>query len=423
MKCFFIGFLIVLAIGLPLKAREFFERKPVEYSATSSNDPVARLIRDWERGENLITASQPLEFLRKLLEKLDVPVESQVLVFSQTSHQNRLISPRTPRALYFSDEIYVGYVHNGAIELIACDPILGPVFYLIDKPGQTPKPAITRETNCLSCHASSRTESVPGMLVRSVIPDADGRPILTAGSHLTTHASPLSERWGGWYVTGTHEDATHLGNVTASEENPELDTRKGANWTSLKDKIDTSHYLMPTSDIVALMVLEHQCRMHNLITKASMQYRRAQWLRQIINSDADPADTDNSAHRVAQSAAHDIVKELLFVGEVEPGPNGVEGNPEFQQAFRRNAKKNARGRSLKDFRLYGNLFKYRCSYMIYTDVFASLPQKVSDLVYAELRDILLHGGGGETFDDLSSSQRRKIAAILDETHPVWNPSK
>jgi hypothetical protein len=411
--------LAALLAAAPVGAREFFENEPINYSTAVSNDPVARLARDWEQGRNLITAREPLAFLRELLAKLEVPEESQVLVFSETSHQNHLISPRTPRALYFSDDVYVGYVQGGSIELIACDPVIGPVFYLLDRPGQGGTPTVEREASCLSCHATARTENVPGMLVRSVIPDADGRPILRMGSDLTTHASPLGERWGGWYVTGTHEGVRHMGNVTAREEDPRLDTEAGANWTTLEGKIDTSRYLRPTSDIVALMVLEHQCRMHNLITKAGMSYRRALWLLKTLRPDADESETDSSAHRVAESAAEDIVREMLFVDEAEPGPVGVEGDRAFQRAFARNAPTSETGRSLKDFRLYGRIFKHRCSYMIYSDAFAAQPEKIRDLVYARLRDILLDGGGGETFADLGDSERRKIAAILDDTHAVW----
>lgn len=43
-----------------------------------------------------------------------------------------------------------------------------------------------------------------------------------------------------------------------------------ANLEDLSGTINTEKYLAPTSDIVALLVLEHQCRMHNLLTKAKL---------------------------------------------------------------------------------------------------------------------------------------------------------
>jgi hypothetical protein len=402
------------------RGAEFFEEHPIEYSATVSQDPMAKLARDWERGENQIAETTPLGFLRALLEMLGVPEESQVLVFSKTSHQNARISPQTPRALYYSDDTYVGYVHGGDIEVIACDPRLGPVFYVITPPRPGRPAAANRDASCLSCHATANTEGVPGMLVRSVVADSNGRPLLRLGTHLTTQASPLTERWGGWYVTGTHEGVLHMGNVTATdEENATLDMQAGANWTSLMGKIDTSLYLRPTSDIVALMVLEHQCRMHNLLTKASMEYRRALWVTRVVRPDLDEAATDHVAHRVAEASARAIVREMLFADEAEPGPFGIDGDPAFQAAFRRGAPTDASGRSLRDFRLSGRLFTHRCSYMIHSKTFAALPDKVRGLVYAGLREVFVDGGGGEDFKSIGRNERQRIAAILAATHPEW----
>lgn len=417
------GAIVMVATAAMLSgagAREFFDEMPVLYSATESRDPMALLARDWEEGRNRIADTTPLGFLRGLLDKLDVPEESQVLVFSKTSHQNRLITPQTPRALYFSDETYVGYVLGGEIEVIACDPVIGPVYYLVGVPRPGRPAQAVRDSSCLSCHATGNTEGVPGMLVRSVIPADDGRPILRLGSHLTTHASPLTERWGGWYVTGSHEGILHMGNVTTTPDKDDaLDMEAGANWQTLEGKIDTSRYLRPTSDIVALMVLEHQCRMHNLMTKAGMEYRRALWLSRVVNPELDEAETDTTSHRVAVSAAAAIVREMLFVDEARPGPLGVEGDPAFQQAFAAAAPRCPDGRSLKDFRLTGRMFQHRCSYMIHSHVFASLPAKVRDMVHARLREILIDHDDAEEFADIGPRERASIAAILDATHPQW----
>jgi hypothetical protein len=401
------------------RAAEFFEQAPISYSAGVSNDPLAQLARDWEMGRNRITSTEPLAFLRELLAKLGVPEASQVLVFSKTSKQNSLISPQTPRALYFSDDLYVGFVPGGSLEIIACDALLGPVFYLLELPAGERPAAVSRSLDCLSCHASARTEEVPGMQIRSVVTGPDGHPILSAGTHSTNHSSPLTERWGGWYVTGTHRGVRHMGNHTTDPDHPQANPDAGSNWTTLAGRIDTTRYLRPTSDIVALMVLEHQCRMHNLITKAGMEYRRALWLAKALDASVTEEDTTTSAHRVATGRASALVSELLFRGEAVPGPDGVEGDPAFQTAFARNAPKTPDGRSLKDFRLYGRIFKYRCSYMIQSQAFASLPNKIRQLVHAELREVLTTAGGGKDFAYLSASERRDIAAILDATHPAW----
>jgi hypothetical protein len=410
--------LVVLVAPLA-HGEDFFEQAPVNYSAGLSNDPVARLAREWQQGRETIAATEPLGFLRELLKRLNVPAESQVLVFSKTSKQNSLITPQTPRAIYFSDDTYVGFVPGGAIEIIATDPLLGPVFYLLELPGARTPATLTRSGECLECHASARTEGVPGMQVRSVLTAADGRPILSAGTHDTTHASPLAQRWGGWFVTGDHGTARHQGNLTADPDNQPANPDRGANWTTLDGKIDTTRYLRPTSDIVALMVLEHQCRMHNLLTKASMEYRRALWLCRTLNPDVTEEDTTTSAHRVATGRAAAIVAELLFRGEAPPGPDGVEGDPAFQLAFAKNAPATPDGHSLKDFRLYGRIFKNRCSYMIHSSAFASLPPKIRSLVFADLRAILLNSPDNPDFAYLPASERRRIANILDATLPAW----
>src|SRR6185436_3336105 len=227
-------------------------------------------------------------YLPSLLSQLNIPQSSQVLVFSKTSFQRERIAPATPRALYFNDDTYVGYCQDGnVIEIAASDPNLGSVFYTLDQ-HERKTPILTRQTdNCLQCHASAMTHQVPGLLVRSVVPDKTGLPIFRAGTFVTTHESPLKERWGGWYVTGKHGDQKHLGNQLWEDEDsgPKPLARGGApmNVESLKDRVDTSAYLTPHSDIVALMVLEHQAEMHNRITRANFQTRIALRDERIMN--------------------------------------------------------------------------------------------------------------------------------------------
>src|SRR2546430_574651 len=71
---------------------------------------------------------------------------------------------------------------------------------------------VRQTENCLACHGESMTHDVPGLLVRSTFCDADGMPILSAGTFLTTQESPLSERWGGWYVSGVNGTKAGMAN-------------------------------------------------------------------------------------------------------------------------------------------------------------------------------------------------------------------
>jgi hypothetical protein len=84
--------------------------QPSEYRAWL--DPIARLARQIERGETQLEFRPGAGYLTSLLERLDVNVDSQVLVFSKTSFLLALIAPRTPRAIYFNDSVAVGTVQE-----------------------------------------------------------------------------------------------------------------------------------------------------------------------------------------------------------------------------------------------------------------------------------------------------------------------
>lgn len=398
---------------------DFFDLRPIRYSESSSNDVLAKL---WEKEEvraEFAGLPSGKEALRFVLEKLEVPVESQMLVFSKTSLQTKLIAPKVPRAIYFSENAYVGWVPGGMIEVIVMDRDLGPVFYAIRVPGSGGEVGIERANSCLQCHATSRTEGVPGMFVRSVAPNPDGFAILPAGTSLTTHASPLRERWGGWYVTGASDDP-HLGNRIVTEEEVAeegFEAEPARPLADLSALIDTDRYLLPTSDVVALMVLEHQCRMHNLLTKAKMSYERAWYLQSALNAEARRDDPEGLAWRTGRSNVEDILEEMLFCEEVELGGDGVQGGDDFSEVFEAGAPLSTEGRSLRELRLYKRMFQYRCSYMIYSEAFKGLPQTIKSQVLKRLREILLGDEVEEKYAHLKKSERERIAVILRETLP------
>lgn len=390
---------------------DFWDRAPISYSDTVATDRLAKLAAELESGAVRYEGSGGLDRLRFVLKALDVPPESQVLVFSKTSLQNPLIEPGNPRALFFSENAYVGYVPGGAIEVIAQDPIIGPVFYIVDT-GAKGEPRIERDTNqCMTCHATSRTENVPGMMIRSVFADEGGHPLLHLGTTDIDHTTPLAQRWGGWHVTG-RSALPHLGNRTFTEDG-DL-SPKPADKDDLKGVFDVAKYPRPTSDIVALLVIEHQCRMHNLLNAATLNYRRSRHFSEIIDPGSDP--DNGSAGSVADSWAKTITECVFFKDEADLD-EGVEGDPAFQKAFAARFPTTKDGKSLADFRLYGRIFKHRCSYMIYSDAFTRLPPSVKKRVFAKMRSAL--SGEDPDIDWLSSSERKKIAEILEETLPGW----
>ncbi|MEO5713835.1 MAG: hypothetical protein ABIT37_10150 [Luteolibacter sp.] len=404
--------LVLLGFALPLHAQvDAWDLPPVKYSDTPAQDRMAQMVKKWTQPETLPHGATPLERMREILAALEVPESSQILVFSKTSKQNGLITPANPRALYFSRDCYCGYVPGGMMEVVIQDPQLGPVFYAIDLGNPTTPPKVERDTNdCLSCHGTGRTENVPGLLLRSTYPNEDGQPLLSLGSGLITHQTPVTERWGGYYVTGSIS-LPHLGNRTYTDGR-QAEPQQFA-WKDLSGKINTSKYLRPTSDVVALMVLEHQCKAHNLLTAASMNYRRACYLGKAASPDGNP--DEGAAGRVAESAAAEIVEWFLFTGEAAQGSDGVEGDGEFQRQFEAGIPHTADGKSLGEFQLNGRLFKNRCSYMIYSDAFRSLPGTVKSRVLARLWKILDSPDADDFHKEMKLPERRKIADILRET--------
>jgi hypothetical protein len=391
-------------------AVDFWEMEPIRYSDTQATDRIARLAADLASGKTTLKGETDLQKLAGVLEILDVPVESQVLVYSQTSQQNALIRPKNPRCLYFNENSYVGFVPGGDIEIITHDPVLGMTFYLIDLTQKDPAKIVARDGNaCLACHGTRRTESVPGVLIRSVHPDEDGHLILKLGMDHIDARSPIPIRWGGYYVTG-HSSLPHLGNRIYTEADERDGITEAVQHRTLEGVIDVSKYLRNTSDIVSLMVLEHQCRMHNLLVSASMEYRRMHWFSKTLEPDADP--DDGRAGKTADEHAVAIVDALLFKDEAPMGDGGVDGDMAFQDIFAARFPKTEDGGTLAEFQLGSRLFKSRCSYMIYSQAFKVLPQRVKDAVFSRLKEVLEQG---EDFPEIGEKERRRISEILRRT--------
>lgn len=405
------------------------EDDAIRYFAPPKDDPVAQLQQRLDRGEAQLDYSFPGGYLLSVLKQLQIPVSSQMLVFSKTSFQQHRIAPETPRAIYFNDSAYVGWVQGGdVVEVSAVDPERGAMFYSLDQ-RRGSKPKFIRREECLQCHASPKTLGVPGHLVRSVFPNWEGFPQLQAGSFLTDHSSPLKERWGGWYVTGTHGTQRHLGNVWAqdSKQPDQLDTEAGANLTDLRKKVRLSAYPTPDSDLVALMVLEHQTRLHNLLTRTSWETRLALNQQEDINRamGEPPGHWSDSTHRRIQAQVDALLKYMLFTDEValtEP----VSGTSKFQKEFPLAGPRDRLGRSLRDFDLKQRLFRYRCSYLIYSEAFDALPRAAKESFYRRLWEVLSGGDQSPEFASLSKSDRETILEILLETKrglpAYWNKS-
>ena len=367
-----------------------------------ASDPIADLELKIGRGEIKLEFDAQHGYLASLLKNLEVPVSSQTLVFSKTSLQAELISPKTPRALYFSDDVYVAWVQGASlIEIISVDPKKGSTFYVL-RQEQAERPRFERSTGheCSVCHYvhEAAPKFVPRLLVSSVVPDAAGN-VEGAFPLPTNDQSPMKERWGGWYVTGTHGDQKHLGNTalktpaSAFNEIPASALANSFNVTDLRGRFDTTRYLSPHSDIVALMVLSHQAEVQNLIALAS-------------------AKTAATPKEIGEP----LVKALLFAGAA-PLTGPIKGTSNFAAEFAGQGPRDGRGRSLRDFDLNTRLFRYPLSYLIYSKPFDEMPEDVKAYVYRRLREVLAGTDKSPDFAHLSAQDRTAILEILRETKP------
>ena len=418
--------LAVAALSAVAAWAQDFEQEPIRYSQSTPDNRVSRLMEQVESGEVRLAHEDGLGYLRSLLAELKVPASSQMLVFSKTSLQRHRISPRTPRALYFNDDVYIGFCQDGdVLEISAVDPQLGAVFYTLDQ-DELPRPEFRRQADsCLICHGSSQTKEIPGHVVRSVFADASGLPILSSGTYRIDQTTPLEKRWGGWYVTGTHGEQKHLGNlIVAKRTQPEdIDNTTGLNQTSLAGRFDVASYLTPHSDIVALMVLEHQTDAHNYLTRANFLTRQAMHYQETLNRELhEPAGKmwDSTKSRI-KNAGEPLVEYLLFSGEAElTAP--ISGTSRFTEEFSQQGPRDRAGRSLRDFDLNSRLFKYPCSYLVYSPSFAALPTEVKAYVLGRMLEVLAGEDQSGKFAHLSAADRLAIGEILSDTLPEWNQS-
>jgi hypothetical protein len=416
---------MVVLIGFGAMARtswaQDFEHEPINYATATPANPISRLQARLDDGSTKLKFDEQCGYLKSVLEELQIPISSQTLVFSKTSLQRHRITPRTPRALYFNDETYIGFCYNGEVlEVSVADPQLGAVFYTLDQE-ESVQPRLVRQVdNCLLCHGSNHTRGVPGHFIRSVYADGVGFPVLAMGTHRIDHTSPISQRWGGWYVTGTHGDQKHLGNlvVVGKQDREPVDNTAGQNVTDVSSRFKTSAYLSPHSDLIALMVLEHQSEAHNLLTRANFQAREALYSEARLNKELGEPEGhrwESTTTRI-RSSCEALVKYLLFCDEA-PLTAPLQGTTSFATDFASRGPRDPAGRSLRDFDLQSRIFKYPCSYLIYSPSFDQLPDEARSRVYQRLWDVLSGTDKSKTFAHLSEADRQAIREILIATKP------
>ncbi|MEO1825147.1 MAG: hypothetical protein ABGZ31_05520 [Roseibacillus sp.] len=402
-----------------------YELEPHGYFSKDAKDPVTLLMKRVQRGEVLIKEPNGKPLVERLLRELGLNKDTQVLVFSRTSLQRREVSYSNPRALYFNESVYLGWMPNGRIEIASFDPELGPIFYFQRELDDASSPLLARTRSCLGCHAGDATNFLPGSLGRSVYPDKSGRSLRSIDDYRRSgHHIPLHDRYGGWFVSGNHGAMRHMGNAIASREGGKItiDREQFANLEKLDRFFSTEAYPAPGSDIAALLVFDHQVTMHHRLVEAAYRARQS-----LFDSKLDPKETDVSKLSKGRSTdefleGRDKVVDYLLFRDETPIPK-VSCDPAFRRAFSANRIADSRKRSLKDLRLDGRIFENRCSYMIYSPTFDQFPPMLKGAIYARIHEILTSPKPVEGFDYLGKEEKRRILEILDETKedlpPGW----
>jgi len=393
---------LLLGAGMALAKEPAFDQPPHDYWTRPLADRFTRLKADIEAGKvTLDGGAGEKAFLLSLLKILDVPATSQMLLFSTTSLQLRLITPSNPRALFFNEDVYVGYIPGGRIEIVSIDPALGGIFYIFDIPRGAEPLHAERSNRCMNCHAAEDTGDVPGLVIKSVMPGIRGGSLDSYRHSETGHGVPFKERFGGWYLTGAQNFAPHLANA--------IGQLSAAGMTKYPlepgTRFDYAHYPMASSDVLPQLLHEHQIGFVNRAVAAT--YHTRALLAKGPLDDAGITDLNKQAH--------EFTRYLLFADEVPLPQGGVVGEAAFKTDFLWTKRPDAQGAALKDFVLQTRLFRHRCSYMIYGSAFAGLPPEFKQRVYRRIGEALDVAHPDAEYAYLPSAEKQAIHSILRTT--------
>lgn len=377
------------------------EHPAIQYFTRPTTDRVGALGRALDQGARTLTRDSRTGYLRPVLDALGIPIESQLLIFSRTGVQRANTSPRNPRALFFDRSVVVGYIPGAPmLEIAAHDPQQGVVFYTVEQ--RAAAPVIRRQTMCLSCHVSASTLEVPGVISRSNAVDDEGNVLPQLGSHDVTHETAHPDRWGGWFVTSEgvpapYNQRAHEGNITFSTRG-NTSSQVFVDW--MNSDATARGYLSDQSDIVALLVFDHQMHAINLLTRLNWEFR--------VGNAVEVSGLEK-----------ELADYLLFTDEVPPSVPLVP-LPGFAAHLEAAAPKDHLGRSFGQLDLDRRLMRYPCSFMVYTDAFVGLPEEVRQAVYRHMLERL-------SADDtrsvpgvqapLTLADRRAVLEILRDTKP------
>lgn len=409
----FLGLGVQLALTGPealAQLRYDSDYPEMDYGGRPLQDAFSRALADLEAsGGSLRHSGGERGYLDSLLELLDIDPSSQILVWSKTSLKLRFIEPSNPRALYYNDEVYVGFVPGSStLEIAAMDPVLGPVFFDFAQNPDAKAPFKRELGRCLRCHDtySMTGGGVPRLMLMSVLAGTDGNVVSHEISELTDTSTPYNLRWGGLYVTGSHGSMVSLGNfiVDSAEKLRKGDYAAYGNRQSLDEFVSLEGYLRPTSDIVSLLVLEHQVEVQNRITR--LHYDSSRLLAE--QPDAGPAELDPLIRPLLDS---------LFMAHEAPLTDEVAGSSGFREYFESLGPRDAQGRSLRELDLKTRTFRHPLSYLIGSPAIAALPEPVRRRLYAQVSAVLREAPDAVDYAHINADQRAGLLAIVQALYP------
>ncbi len=420
--CFF--FLAWLLLAQPVAAQFWndFELEPHSYRERELDDPVTGFLERVNHGEIAVDEADGKALVSRLLREFDIPVSSQILVFTKTSLQRDEVDSGNPRALYFNEDVYLGWMPGGRIEIASIDSQVGPVFYFQRPLGRSDDLLFRRTRSCLGCHAGSATNFLPGLLGRSVYPAPDGRPLGSVQSfERIGHSIPYGERWGGWMVTGRgHQDLGHLGNSLARKEagGPVMNRlTAGVRPGDLGVFFPAGIHLAEGSDVLAMLVHDHQISAHFHLNEAQYRVRQA-----LFDAGLDPgagreelASLRPADRRDVDGSIDRLLRYFLFAEEPALAGTPLAGHGAYRKDFLEGRRVSASGKSLKDLDLTHRLLRHRLSWMVYSRAFYGLPRALREEFDHRLWRVLTEPGSIPGFTHLDEEERRSIREIYAET--------
>ncbi|MBT3668082.1 MAG: hypothetical protein HN548_11450 [Opitutae bacterium] len=391
-------------------------RDPVHsYQNKPPQDPFSKFFKNLENGNITLNFNSEKEYLLSLFKELEISPYSQLLVYSTTSLQLSRISPSNPRAIYFGDDIYLGYVPGGQIEIIGIDPELGAIPYIFNIPRKNDlkHPSIYRSKRCMNCHASQETKGAPGLLLSSVIPGPGGGSIDAFRRGEFGHAVSYEKRFGGWHITGmnpfTNSWANHTG-IMQDGEIKKINNPPGKYFSWDK-------YPIGQSDALPHLVLEHQVGFTNLCISISYKFR------EIKSLDEQPKSEEYK--EIIENETNSLLFYVLFKNEAKLPRNKMRIDSPFAKDFKNSVKPTNQAMLLREFDLEDRIFQLRCSYMIFSNSFEGLPVQIKNQFLKKLRYILSceRKNLPKEYSYLDCEERHKINSILLDSLSGYSPKK